>query len=91
MKFRIVERKGYHRRPLFYPEYKTGWWSGWKNIYEHRIFHDSIFNHSKIFGKGIDYTYTLSQAEEVITDFMNYLDSARTYIVIHHVETNSAK
>ena len=83
MKFRIVEIKDSHCRPLFKPQRKQ--WLFWRNI-SNTHFAETIFMKTKLEYRFGECTDSISKAQQVIDEYKLYLESNKTYTKIHNIE-----
>jgi hypothetical protein len=86
MRFRVIEHKSDIYRPFFYPQYRSGFWSGWRNIADHPDFLRRFFNTHKEYTEDNPYVYTMTKAIEIIENFKKHLECYKSYQTIHTIE-----
>jgi hypothetical protein len=83
MKFRIIEIKNPHCRPMFKPQYKQ--FVFWNNISD-TFFARSIFNNTTFLKWDSRCVDTEVEANTVIKEFKEYLESKSAYAITHNVD-----
>ena len=84
MEFRILEIKNAHMQPKYKPQYKnSGWFSSWQNISRLK-FTDTIFCSVNFSDWDSNCVWLKSDAEKVIKELKEYLQSSEEYTVVHN-------